>query len=180
VAAAGAEVGAAAEAIGEILRRDARSERRSSEEEKAEEGFNGISLQGRAAGVAGEAGKAARFMMPPSRVAPPRPPSGQCGRRGLRLLLLLPWRDTEGGWGGCERGVDESRLMTSGTNGFQGLLSLCGRVVLRVKLVSVGLGSCGRNRFVWGGGSGRGVVGASGGSEAKVMNGFRVRVVRFN
>jgi hypothetical protein len=65
-------VGAAAEAIGEILRRDARSERRSSEEEKAEEGFNGISLQGRAAGVAGEAGKAARFMMPPSRVASSR------------------------------------------------------------------------------------------------------------
>lgn len=44
--------------------------------------------------------------------------------------------------------MDESRLMTSGANGFQGLLSLCGRVVLRVKLVSVCLGSCGRNRFV--------------------------------
>jgi hypothetical protein len=76
-------VGAAAEAIGEILRRDARSERRSSEERKPEEGFNGISWQGRAAGgVAGEPGKAARFMMPtagsrPVVPAPPRPHSGQ-------------------------------------------------------------------------------------------------------
>ena len=85
-------MGAAAEAIGEILRRDARSERRSSEEEKAEEGFNGISgRRPRPAGVAGEgeAGKAARFMMPPAEsssrgCAAPRAAasSGQCGRRG--------------------------------------------------------------------------------------------------
>ena len=80
-------MGAAAEAIGEILRRDARSERRSSEEEKAEEGFNGISgRRPRPAGVAGEgeAGKAARFMMPPAEsssrgCAAPRPPPVSVG-----------------------------------------------------------------------------------------------------
>lgn len=81
-------MGAAAEAIGEILRRDARSERQSSEEQKAEEGFNGISWPGRAAGlgVAREQ-KAARFMMP-SRVASGR----ACAAPVLRHLRLL-WGD---------------------------------------------------------------------------------------
>lgn len=58
--ATGAEVGAAAEAMWEIVRSDAQSERRSSEDEKvAEEFIDGISYQGSVARVEE---KAARFM----------------------------------------------------------------------------------------------------------------------
>jgi hypothetical protein len=60
VVATGAEVGAAAEAMWEIVRSDAQSERRSSEDEKvAEEFIDGISYQGSVARVEE---KAARFM----------------------------------------------------------------------------------------------------------------------
>ena len=85
-AAAGAEVGAAAEAMCEILRSDAQSERRSSEDEIVAKEFNGISCQGSVAGVARVVeleGKAARFMRAAqaSRVEsrPRRPDSPVCG-----------------------------------------------------------------------------------------------------